>query len=267
MNVKKMIDFTNKVVIITGGSMGIGEGCTKTFCSAGADVVICSRNQKVGKETANRINEEFSREAVSFVKCDVGAYEDVKNVVNFTIRKFGRLDCLINNAGMHPSDEIIDDVTPEMFDELMHSNLTSMFMFCREALPHLRKTRGSIINMSSLVGHTGQRKACRYVATKAGISGLTKALAIDEGRNGVRINCVLPACIETPLAVKIMNEAPDASAQYERLNSFHQMSRQGTIEETGTVCLFLASDMASFLTGVDVPVSGGSELGYGSKWF
>ena len=117
----------------------------------------------------------------------------------------------------------------QMFNDLMQLNLTSVFMFCKYALPHLRKTKGSIINMSSLVANMGQKLACRYVATKSGITGLTKALAIDEAKYGVRVNSVSPACIETPLALRLMNLMPDAEKQYKLLNSWHQLNRQGSI--------------------------------------
>ena len=112
---------------------------------------------------------------------------------------YGRLDCLINNAGWHPDHRPIDDFSVEEFEALLRLNLVSYFAACKYALPHLRQARGSIINMSSLVGVLGQERAATYVSTKAAIIGLTKALAIDEAQNGVRVNAVLPGTIATPL--------------------------------------------------------------------
>jgi len=266
-NAQQTIDFSGKTVIVTGGSMGIGEGCARVFISAGANVVICARGVEAGKKLESELSSHYGEEKCLFVQCDVSNEDQVKNVIGKTLEKYGRLDCLINNAGVHPEDERIDDVSVEMFNELLVLNLTSIFMFCKYALPHLRKTQGSIINMSSLVGVMGQRLACRYVPTKSAIIGLTKALAIDEAENNVRVNCVLPACVVTPLGEKLMNLTDDPAKQQKLIDSWHQVGRTGSITEVGSVCLFLASDMASFLTGIEISVSGGADLGYGVKFF
>ena len=110
-DVRQSINFKGKIVIVTGGSMGIGEGCARAFCSAGANVVICSRGEGPGRKLEEQLNDEYGQRSCTYLKCDVRREEDVINVVNVTIDKFKRLDCLINNAGMHPEDETIDDVT------------------------------------------------------------------------------------------------------------------------------------------------------------
>jgi L-fucose dehydrogenase len=265
LDIRKIINFMGKTVMVTGGSMGIGEGCCRVFASAGANVVILARGEKAGLQLRDELRELYPNSICTFISCDVSKEADIQNAVKLTINEFGRIDCLINNAGVHPVDEYIDDITGGMFNDLIQTNLTSMFLFSKYALPYLRETKGSIINMTSLVGSIGQKAAVRYVTTKAGIIGLTKALAIDEARSGVKINCVSPACIETPLAVMIRNTAADPVRQLQIEKDWHQVSRKGDIIEIGTVCLFLASDMAGFMTGVDIPVSGGAELGYGLK--
>jgi NAD(P)-dependent dehydrogenase (short-subunit alcohol dehydrogenase family) len=175
------------------------------------------------------------------------------------------LDCLVNNAGYHPHYERIDETSNDMFLELIDTNLVSMYNFCRLSLSHLRKTKGSIVNMSSLVGAMGQKLACRYVSTKGGITSLTKALAVDEAANGVRVNSVSPGCIETPLGEEFRMLSPDPEREKKLSSAFSPMNRVGDIYEVGTVCLFLASEMASFITGADIIVSGGAELAYGIK--
>ena len=251
------MDYSEKVVLITGGSKGIGEGCVRVFRRAGASVVFCARHATEG--------ERLSSEAdVRFIKCDVTRPEEIEALVKTTVDEFGRIDCLINNAGSHPPHKPIDDFTIEEFRDLLDLNLVSMFAACKFALPHLRKTRGNIINMSSLVGAIGQLYATTYVATKGAITAFTKALAIDEAAHGVRVNSVSPGNIYTPL----WQEAIDASSDPERTraegDAAQLFGRMGTVDEVGRLCLFIAAE-ATFTTGVDHIISAGAELGYGRK--
>ena len=264
-DISEMIKLTGKTAIITGGSMGIGQGCSRAFLAADANVVICARGESDGEKTAFEFCKEYGGGRCVFIKCDVSSEEDVKRVVDQTVEMHGRIDVLVNNAGYHPPYESMDDTTGEMFLELLKVNLYSMYIFSLHALPYLRKTKGNIVNMSSLVGTIGQRNSCRYVATKAGIHGLTKGMAIDEARHGVRVNSVSPGCIDTPLGAEFGRLSGNPEREAELTNSFIQLKRVGDIHEVGTVCLFLASDMAKYMTGVDIPVSGGAELAYGVK--
>jgi NAD(P)-dependent dehydrogenase (short-subunit alcohol dehydrogenase family) len=181
--------------------------------------------------------------------------------VDWVVAKYGRLDCLINNAGSHPPDCTIDDFSIEEFRSLLELNLVSYFAGCKYALPYLRLSRGSIINVSSLVGASGQEWAITYAATKGGINALTKALAVDEARNGVRVNAVLPGVIATPLVDTFLK----SEKQKEFIESWQWTGRVGTVEDVGEACLFLASDGAGFITGVELIISGGAELAYGIK--
>ncbi len=258
------LSYKDKVVIITGGSKGIGRGCATVFCRAGAVVVICARNISDGERVADELTRTCSGNCV-FHQCDVTEPQQIKDLIDWTISKYGRLDCLINNAGYAPTARPIDDFSIEDFKDLLQLNLVSYFAACKFALPHLRKTSGCIINMSSLVGVIGNKHYSTYVTTKGGINALTKTLAIDEAENGVRVNAVCPAVVVTPLYEMARDKADDPQAYVNWSSSWHWLNRPATIEEIGNVCLFLASDAASFITGVELPVSGGAELGYGIK--
>jgi NAD(P)-dependent dehydrogenase (short-subunit alcohol dehydrogenase family) len=198
------------------------------------------------------------------VRCDVSREKEVRALVDGTVARFGRIDCLINNAGWHPPHRPIDDFTSEEFRELLELNLVSLFVACQQALPYLRKTKGNIINMSSLVGSIGQLHATTYVATKGAITAFSKALAIDEAAHGVRVNSVSPGNIWTPLWKQAVDASKDKAKTRAAGEAAQLLGRMGTIEEAGLLCLYLAAD-ATFTTGVDHVLSGGAELGYGRK--
>ncbi len=255
--------YSNKVVIITGGSKGIGEGCVRAFVGGGSKVIFCSRNAESAASFALALNERGPGES-HYIRCDVANPAEVEHLIGATIDRYGRLDCLINNAGWHPPHKPIDEFSVQDFRDLLDLNLVSIFTACKFALPHLRKTRGNIINMSSLVGIMGQLHATTYVATKGAITSFTKALAIDEAIYGVRVNSVSPGNIYTPLWQEAIDAAPDPDRCRADGEAAQLLSRMGTIEEAGKLCLFIAAE-ASFTTGVDHVISGGAELGYGRK--
>jgi len=250
----------NKVAIITGGSKGIGFGCAKVFAKYGCQVVIGARGQAEGQAA----QAELARAGYTawFVPCDVTSPADLQGLVETTAQRFGRLDCIVNNAGWHPPAMTIDQTTLEDFEKLLRLNLTSTFLGCKLAVPHLRKTRGSIINMSSEVALIGQAAAPSYVATKAGQIGLTRALALDLAPEGVRVNAVCPAGVMTPLMQAWANSQYDPQAALRMVDSWHPLGRMATSEEIGEVCAFLASDEAAFVTGQAICPDGGAPLGY-----
>lgn len=257
------MQYTNKVVIVTGGSKGIGEGCVRAFVAAGARVVFCSRTEEDGNSLASKVNMHGPGEA-HFVRCDVSQTEEIQHLIETTVARHSQLDCLINNAGWHPPHKSLDDFSVKEFRELLDLNLISIFAACKFALPYLRRTRGNIINLSSLVASMGQLHATTYVATKGAISALTKALAIDEAEHGVRVNSVSPGNIYTPLWQEAIDGASDPDSCRAEGEAAQLVGRMGTIEEVGKLCLFLAAE-ATFTTGVDHIISGGAELGYGRK--
>ena len=256
--------YKDKVTIVTGGTKGIGAGCVKVFVEqGGARVVFCSRNESEGKTFESELNAQEPGRAM-FIRADVSKVDDVRRVIDGTIERFGGIDCLINNAGWHPPHQPIDAFSIDDFRTLLDLNLVSYFAACKFALPHLRKTKGNIINMSSLVASIGQLGATTYVATKGAITAFTKALAVDEAANEVRVNSVSPGNIYTPLWQEAIDQAADPAKCRADGDAAQLLGRMGTTEEAGLLCLYLAAD-ATFTTGVDHLISGGAELAYGRK--
>jgi NAD(P)-dependent dehydrogenase (short-subunit alcohol dehydrogenase family) len=257
------VTYADKVTIVTGGSKGIGEGCVRIFVAAGAKVVFCARGEKEGRALEVEVNRKGPGHA-TFLKADVGKVKEVERVIDEAVQKYSGLDCLINNAGTHSGHKPIDDFSVEDFRNLLELNVIGMFAACKRALPHLRKTKGNIINISSLVAQMGQVQAVTYIATKGAVTALTKGLAIDEAAHDVRVNSVSPGNIWTPLWQQAVAQAPDPRKCKADGDAAQLLGRMGTIEEAGKLCLFIASE-ATFTTGVDHILSGGAELAYGRK--
>lgn len=254
---------TPYVCIITGGTSGIGEGCVRLFAMEGAHVVFCAPGPDQGKVLESELNGALSHESM-YVPCDMTKPEQIERFIASAVGKFGRIDCLINNAGWHPPHKTIDDFSIDEFRALIDLNLIGVFAVCKYALPHLRKTRGSIVNISSLTAVIGQLHATTYVATKGAVTAFTKALAIDEAAHGVRVNAVSPGNIYTPLWQQAIDTAPDPKKCRQDGEDAQLLGRMGSVEETAKLCLFLAAD-ATFTTGVDHYLTGGAELAYGRK--
>ncbi|XP_046859146.1 17-beta-hydroxysteroid dehydrogenase 14-like isoform X1 [Xenia sp. Carnegie-2017] len=285
--------YKNKVVIVTGGSKGIGEGIVREFVNEGSKVVFCARKEADGKVLETEINKVGPGESF-FVKCDVQKEENLKNLVHRTVEKYGKIDCVINNAGWHPSYKTIDDTSAEDFASLFNLNVVSYFLLCKMTLPYLRQSKGNIINISSLVSMIGQEgavaycatkvmigledavaycatklmfgleDAVAYCATKGAIASMTRALAVDEAKHEVRVNCVSPGNVWTPLWEKLASEQSDKEAAITAGEKAQLLGRMGTLEEMGKCCVYLASE-GTFCTGIDLPLSGGAELNYGEK--
>jgi NAD(P)-dependent dehydrogenase (short-subunit alcohol dehydrogenase family) len=223
-------------------------------------VVIAARGKEAGQKAVEDLTS--AGHTALFISTDVAAASEMQAMIDSTIARFGRLDCIVNNAGWHPPAMTIDETSVEEYEALLRLNLVSTFMGCKFAIPHLRKTRGSIINMSSEVGLIGQAAAPSYVSTKAAQIGLTKALALDLAPEGIRVNAVCPAGVMTPLMQEWANTQYDPAAALRMVDSWHPLGRMATIEEMGEVCAFLASDEASFVTGQAICPDGGAPLGY-----
>jgi L-fucose dehydrogenase len=253
--------FQNRVVIVTGGAKGIGEGCCRVFCREGAQVAILDLDAPVGQRLAAELS--FAGPgAAAFFECDVADPERFRRTIDEVVARFGRLDALINNAGVHPPATPIEETSVEDMERLMRVNYLSTFVGCKFALPHLRRTRGAIVNMSSMTAVLGQHLSTAYCATKAAQVGLTKALAIEAGPDGVRVNAILPSNVDTPLMRDWAATLADPQSALERVARLQVFGRMATPEEIGRIALFLATDDSSFLTGQAIEAEGGASLDY-----
>ncbi|XP_062337435.1 17-beta-hydroxysteroid dehydrogenase 14 isoform X2 [Osmerus eperlanus] len=242
--------YCNKVVIVTGGSRGIGRGIVKAFVDT-AKALEAALNQA-------------GPGSCKFVSCDISKEEDIKRMITVTVEHYGQIDCLVNNAGWHPPHKTMDETTADEFRYLLNLNLISYFLTSKYALPHLRERQGNIINISSLVASIGQKHAVPYVATKGAIVAMTKAMAVDESCYQVRVNCISPGNVMTPLWEELAGQTADAAATIIAGENAQLIGRMGTEVESGLAALFLAAD-ATFCTGIDLLLSGGAELNYGFK--
>lgn len=254
----------DKVTLVTGGAAGIGEGCARVFCEAGAHVVIADIDRDRGTSLAAALTERGPG-TCDFERCDVSDPEQLEQTIDRVVARHGRLDCLINNAGRHPPRKPLGEFTVEEFRGLLELNLVACFVACRRSLPHLRASRGSIVNIGSIVGKVGNPGSTTYCATKAGVTGFTKALAIEEAGNGVRANVVLPGNILTQARMDEESRLDDPRPFHDFVESMQWVGRSGTPTEVGEACLFLASDASRYITGIELVVGGGIDLGLGPK--
>lgn len=255
-----------KAAFITGGTAGIGKACVRIFCAAGINVVTVGRSVQKGEALAEEINAE-NRGICIFRPLDVTDLEGLEKMIDLTADTFGRLDVLVNCAGVFPSPKPIDEIDYKMYSEVFTTNFTPYFMGCKYALPYLRKTRGSIVNIGSVVATTGGTQCEAYVATKGAIETFTRSLAIDEAAYGVRVNEVKPGHIETEIFEQLVERQPEGgrAAYKQYFDRVQCLGRGGLPDEVAYAVLFLASTWASFITGAELLVTGGYELGEGEK--
>jgi len=245
--------FTAKLAIVTGGSSGIGKATALAFAQQGAKVVVTSRREEEGQNTVHLIK-EAGGEAL-FIKTDVSKSADVQNMVNRTIDHFGALDFAFNNAGISGSF-----LTPLLsydestWDDVIDINLKGVFLSMKYELPHILKTKGAIVNMASTAGLKAGAMGVAYYASKHGVVGMTKAVAFEYATQGVRINAVAPAIIETDMTSDVTVKGTPV---YDRILARHPMGRFGQPEEVANAVLFLCSPAASYMTGHILPIDGG----------
>jgi NAD(P)-dependent dehydrogenase (short-subunit alcohol dehydrogenase family) len=257
--------FKNKVVIITGGTTGIGRGCVHGFMKYGANVVFCGRNIERGRAVETEMTERYSPNRCVFREVDVSDHEQVRELVEFTAKEFGRIDTLVNNAGYFPLQRPSDAITIEEFRNVLDNNLVAYFSGIKYSLPYLRATKGSVINIGSVLGITGDEGSAAYTATKGAIETMTRSIAADEGRYGVRINEIKPGHINTDMFRKTTSMQEDMEGFIKYSDTLQWLGRGGTSAEIACAVMFLASNWASYITGTDLLVSGGYEIGEGPK--
>lgn len=252
----------NHVVVVTGSGSGIGRACALEFANAGAIVVVADINLQGAEETVKRIITNEGN-AVAY-KTDVSDPESVKELVAFTIKTFSKIDALINNAAIQVN-KTIEDITFEEWNLQMSINVGGIFLCSKHFLPYLRLTKGNIVSMSSVNGFFVEPMCAGYCTTKAAIIGLTKAMAIDHGHEGIRVNCICPGYIDAGLAEGYFQSQPDPAKARAEAGKLHALWRIGKPEEVARVAVFLASEDASFMTGASVVVDGGFGSGLPPK--
>jgi NAD(P)-dependent dehydrogenase (short-subunit alcohol dehydrogenase family) len=253
----------NRIVVVTGAGSGIGRACAVESAKEGACVIVADINLEGANETAKQIVANKGK-AVVF-KTDVSKPESVKQLVDFTIRSFTKIDALINNAAIQVN-KTIEDITFEEWNLQMSINVGGIFLCSKYFLPYLRVTKGNIVNMSSVNGFFVEPMCAGYCTTKAAIIGLTKAMAIDHGHEGVRVNCICPGYIDAGLAEGYFQSQPDPARARVEAGRLHALWRIGKSEEVARVAVFLSSDDASFMTGASVVVDGGFGSGLPPKY-
>ncbi|XP_077171726.1 L-fucose dehydrogenase-like [Paroedura picta] len=258
--------YPGKVVVVTGGTSGIGLAVVREFVRQGAKVVFCApgSEEEKGRAIQKELQDSGSPGEGYFQVCDVRSETDIKVLISVTVERYGHLDCLVNNAGGHPPDQTIDEVSAQEFRSLMDLNVVSYFLAAKFALPHLRETKGNIINIASLVVAMGQKWGVPYVASKGAIAAMTKAMAIDESKYGVRVNSISPGNIWTPMWEYLASHKASPEAAIQEASDAQLLGRFGTPAEVAAAVLYFAAD-GTFCTGIDLVLSGGAELGYGKK--
>lgn len=245
---------SKRTAIVTGGGSGIGLAIAGRFVKAGIRTIIIGRDPH--KLTAARAQLGDDCHPITH---DLNDLSSLPGLVTRIISRFGRIDILVNNAGINQKKEF-EAVTDEEFADVLHTNLKAVFALSREVvktmLPH---RKGNIINISSMAAHYGIPKVIAYTASKAAIEGMTRAMAVELSPEGILVNCIAPGFIATDMSAKALNTDPERK---QKVFARTPMGRLGDPGEIGDVALFLASDQASYLTGVILPVDGGNSIGF-----
>lgn len=243
--------FKNKVALVTGGSSGIGRATALAFARKGAKIVVADWVENM--ETMDMI-ENLGGEAL-FVKCDVSNSADVKALIEKIIATFGRLDFAYNNAGIEGTSAPTQDCSEENWDKTIGINLKGIWLCMKHEIPvMLKKGKGVIVNCSSVAGLVGFQGLPAYVASKHGVIGLTKTAALECAKHGIRVNVVCPGVIQTPMIDRLTGKKKEAVEQFTGLEP---IGRFGKPEEIANAVIWLCSDEASFVTGIEMPVDGG----------
>jgi NAD(P)-dependent dehydrogenase (short-subunit alcohol dehydrogenase family) len=252
--------FEGKVALITGGTSGIGEATAILFADEGAAVAVVGRDEGRGRAIEERIRSSGGQ--AIFVRADVRDANDCRGAVDATVEAFGRLDVLFNNAGVYVENDTIG-CSEDEWDAQVDTSLKGTFLMSKFALPHMiAQGSGSIVNCSSGWGLEGGQKAVAYCAAKGGMVVMTKAMALDHGPQGIRVNAVCPGDTDTPMEHEdAANKGMTWDEYVHWATDGRPIPRMAAPEEVARAVLFLASDEASFITGAAIPVDGGGVAG------
>ena len=237
----------NKVAIVTGSATGIGEGIAQMFVAQGAHVFMLDRDAASNEAVARALGGNATP-----IACDVRDSKQIQHAVDEAIRQFGRIDILINNAGIYPRQAFLE-MTEAQWDEMQDTNLKSMFFLCRAVLPHMaQRGFGKVVNISSVTFHTGPAGLAHYVSSKGGVIGLTRSIAREMGSNGIVVNCITPGAILVEAEKKVATEE-----QVQAIVALQSLKRRLVPLDVARVCVFLSSELSDGMTGQTLNVDGG----------
>jgi NAD(P)-dependent dehydrogenase (short-subunit alcohol dehydrogenase family) len=247
-----------RVVLITGGTSGIGFASAERFLRDGCCVMLAGRSRERGQQAVARLSQALSQQAAApaFVPADVRRVEECDRLVEECLRAFGQLDVLVNSAGAY-LEGAIEDMTEAQFDALLAVNLKGTYFMCRAAMPHLKRTKGNIVNVSSDAGVHGNYFCSAYCASKGGVTLLTRALALETARFGVRVNAIAPGDILTPMTEQQLAAAPDRAQALSEMSGVYPLGHIGAPEDAAAGIFYLASEEARFVTGTILSIDGG----------
>lgn len=254
--------FEKKVIIVTGGAQGIGRASVERFCSEGADVAFLDRDRERGLSTSRGLTAMYGTRAPHFIECDITVATQVQAAVNTVLEKHRTIDVLVNNAGVAAYFDAAQ-MSEAQWDSVFAVDLKAVWLCIRYVLPTMRKARsGSIVNIASIHARMTHEGMFPYAAAKAGVIGLTRNLALDEGRYGIRANAISPGYTRTRLVEEYFSHQPNPTEAEQQVLDVHPLHRIGTPAEIANVVAFLASDDASFITGAEIAVDGGLSAKY-----
>lgn len=265
MTEKIVQEFAGKTAIVTGGTKGIGLGAARRLAQGGANVVICGAGRN-GEAAAEQLRAEGLQ--VVAKQTDVRSGAEVRELVRFAAERFGRLDILVNSAGVQRYGDVVE-TSEEVWDEVLDINVKGMYLTSKYAIPEMRRQgKGAIVHVSSVQAFASQKGVAAYTASKGAINALTRAMALDHAAEGIRVNVVCPASVDTPMLQWAADLFKGGSTREDVLadwGKMHPIGRLGTPEELGELIAFLASDRASFITGGEYKIDGGLLAGLGVR--
>jgi NAD(P)-dependent dehydrogenase (short-subunit alcohol dehydrogenase family) len=248
-----MDELKNKVAIITGAASGIGRAAAELFSGEGAIIIAADVIDEAGQELADELSR--TQRTCSYVHADVSKESDVEAMVHVALAQYGRLDVMFNNAGIEGEQAPTADAALDNWERVMGINLRGVFLGCKYGIQAmLRSGGGSIINTASVAGLVGFAGSPAYAASKGGVVQLTRTAALEYATQGLRVNCICPGIIDTPMAQRFTHGDPAVTA---RIAAMEPVGRMGQAREVAQLALFLASERASFITGAAIPVDGG----------